>query len=246
MRRNRLDEIEEIQQKRLLSIQEYWADSKSGLYSVLVVLPLILGYQILIWAYDISKINAADYLLQKLFKLIGVVGMNVVSLSILIAFFVAFVYHLKNKGSIEIHTKYVIMMIIESTIYAFCMFFGVKYLLNHIQLLSITAEKVALILSSGVYEELVFRVVFISGFRRVFNLFWGNYRIFNISLAIIFSSAVFSMFHFIGPMGNAFDWMQALVIFVLGFILSLIYIFRGFGIAVYAHMFFNFIVVLTV
>ena len=241
-----MDEIEEIQPRPFLSIREYWTDSKSGLYSILVVLPLILGYQILIWLFDISKINAADYLLQKLFKLIGVVGMHVVSLSILVAFLVAFVYHLKNKGSIEIHAKYVIMMIIESAIYAFCMFLGVKFLLNHVQFLSITAEKVALTLSSGVYEELVFRVVFISGFSRVFNLFWGDYRKLNLSLAIIFSSAVFSMFHFMGPMGNVFNWMQALVIFALGVSLSLIYLFRGFGIAVYAHTFFNIIVALTV
>ena len=233
---------QDLQSQKALSILEYFHESRSGLYSVLIVLPLVLSYQLILWFTDIDKINGADYLLQKLFKIIGVTGMHVVSLSLLVAFFVAFIYHLRKRGFIEIHARYVILMLLESSCYAFIMYFVMHYLLDISQPLSIFAEKVALTLSSGVYEELIFRVFILSGLYRVFRLFWGDTKILNSMLAVFFSSLIFSYFHFVGPIGQMFNWLIFLIIVLLGGMLAIIYTIRGFGIAVYAHTIFNVLV----
>jgi hypothetical protein len=90
-------------------------------------------------------------------------------------------------------------------------------------------------LGAGIYEELLFRVILVSGLawvaRRVFG--WG------VSGAGVFAVAVgaliFSAFHYIGPYGDQLQLGSFVFRAVAGVLLSSLYLLRGFGITAWTH-----------
>ena len=58
-------------------------------------------------------------------------------------------------------------------------------------------------------------------------------------MIIIISSALFSYYHFIGIYSDIINISIFVYRFIAGIILSIIFIFRGLGIAVYTHTFYD-------
>ena len=89
---------------------------------------------------------------------------------------------------------------------------------------------------SGLYEELVFRLLLFSGL-----VLWARRWLSTPHqawlLAMVVSSALFATLHYdvINPAGAPFDWNGFLFRFFASAIFCAIYLFRGFGIAVGAH-----------
>ena len=64
-------------------------------------------------------------------------------------------------------------------------------------------------------------------------------------VAVIASAVVFSLFHFIGVLGDQPNLSLFLIRLLGGLFLGIIYCFRGFGIAAYAHSMYDlFLIVL--
>jgi membrane protease YdiL (CAAX protease family) len=92
-------------------------------------------------------------------------------------------------------------------------------------------------IGAGIYEEFIFRLAAIA-----LVLFIGvdllrAPRRATAALAILFTSVVFSLYHFLGAGG--FDWHGFVFRGVAGLYLALLYIGRGFGVAVGAHACYN-------
>ena len=62
-------------------------------------------------------------------------------------------------------------------------------------------------------------------------------------MSIIASSVLFSMFHYIGSMGDVFSLYTFFYRFVGGIYLSILYYYRGIGISMMSHFVYDFILV---
>jgi len=94
-------------------------------------------------------------------------------------------------------------------------------------------------LGAGFYEELVFRVLLFGVGLKVFALFYpantATRRIFVPVLWALATAALFSGWHYIGPLGDAFDAQSFLFRWVCGTAFVAIYALRGFAPVVWTH-----------
>jgi hypothetical protein len=90
-------------------------------------------------------------------------------------------------------------------------------------------------LGAGIYEELLFRVVLVSGLAllatRVFR--WPRTRA-NL-FAVVLGALIFSAFHYIGPYGEPLRLDSFTFRAVAGLLFSGLYVLRGFGITAWTH-----------
>ncbi len=133
-------------------------------------------------------------------------------------------------------------LIVESIVYAIAMRFAAGYVVGKI---SLGAGEGAspfqgLIMSfgAGFYEEVAFRVVLFGlGFKVIKILFpltdWQRWLVM-IGWGL-FTSMFFSLWHYIGPMGDPLEMRSFVFRWVCGLVFVLIYKFRGFAPAVWTH-----------
>ncbi len=107
----------------------------------------------------------------------------------------------------------------------------------------------ALVLSSGAgfYEELVFRLLLLTGI----NIFVkkisrpGISRWLSLPLALVVSSVLFSLAHHVGPGAERITSTAFVFRTVLGLFLGVIFLFRGIDRAAWSHFFYDVIVVVS-
>ncbi|MBU3729756.1 MAG: CPBP family intramembrane metalloprotease, partial [Phycisphaerales bacterium] len=95
--------------------------------------------------------------------------------------------------------------------------------------------KVSLAIGAGIYEELIFRMALIS---LLHTLFVDAMRIgerWGIGISIAISAALFAAYHPLGAAGGGIDWSRATFFAGAGAYFGVLYVMRGFGIAVGAH-----------
>ena len=95
-------------------------------------------------------------------------------------------------------------------------------------------------IGAGIYEEFIFRLAAIGLIMLVFVDLLKAEQKPTAVLAVIAASVLFSLYHFIGPAD--FDWRLFVFRGIAGAYLAILYIGRGFGIAVGAHACYNVVV----
>ena len=104
---------------------------------------------------------------------------------------------------------------------------------------NIIHEQFYLAIGAGIWEELVFRVWLI-GLILIFMIRIVGYNgIFAALLAIIISSVLFSLFHYLGPFSENFAFKSFYLRTLAGIFLGSLYLIRGFGISVYTHIIYD-------
>lgn len=93
-------------------------------------------------------------------------------------------------------------------------------------------------LGSGVYEELFFRLMFISGVVLLVKKNVTNVLVVYAS-AVFLSALAFSLFHYLAYFNEPFQVNSFLFRFFAGLVFAIIFIFRGYGIAAYSHSLYN-------
>jgi len=95
--------------------------------------------------------------------------------------------------------------------------------------------QVMISLGAGLYEELVFRVLLVSGLAWIGTrgLGWST-RASGVA-ATVLGALIFSAFHYIGPYGDPFQLDSFTFRAIAGVIFSGLYLARGFGIAAWTH-----------
>jgi hypothetical protein len=98
---------------------------------------------------------------------------------------------------------------------------------------------VVLSLGAGFYEEIAFRVGLFGLGARVLRLFLEpiplvHGRLVSFGWAFV-AAAVFSGWHYVGMLGEAFDLQSFVFRWVCGVVFTVIYVFRGFAPAVWTH-----------
>jgi membrane protease YdiL (CAAX protease family) len=89
-------------------------------------------------------------------------------------------------------------------------------------------------LGAGIYEELLFRVLLVSGIAAL-GLALGLRKALAVGLGIVLSALIFSAFHYLGPFGDALTLPSFTFRTIAGLLLSGLYVARGFGIAAWTH-----------
>lgn len=99
-------------------------------------------------------------------------------------------------------------------------------------------DKLVLSAGAGFHEELIFRVLFfgalVVGIRRT-----GMSKTGSVLVAAAFSALLFSASHHLGPYGDPFTLDAFTFRAMGGFVLALLYWWRGFAVVVYTHMFYD-------
>ncbi len=232
-------------------LKAYWQQSKSPFYSLLFTLPMLIGYEVLIFSFNHSDIlglrNGADILFRQFFGMFNVYGFYLVGFLVLTALLVSYYFHSRQAGDREFHFQFFIMMLLESILFALLMFVFVDKIgtcLLAVGGLPDTKESIVLALGAGVYEEFIFRVVLISGALFFLRDILKLHKVTSSIVAVIVASAIFSIFHYLGFLGDVFEIKSFLIRFAAGIFLSILYVLRGYGITAYTHTIYDLLVIL--
>jgi hypothetical protein len=102
--------------------------------------------------------------------------------------------------------------------------------------------RLMLSLGAGLYEELLFRVLLVSGLlllaRRVFR--WR--QTLAVTFAVGVGALIFSTFHYVGPFGDPLRLDSFVFRAIAGVAFSALYVFRGFGITAWTHALYDVLV----
>ena len=231
-------------------LKTYWNYAKNPFYSIIFASPLLFAYEILIFTFNHSDIiglrNGADVLFRQFFAIFNVYGFYVVGLVVLVALMIAYHFNFRGKKKPNFEPRFFILMTLESILYALVMYFVVTQLGNVLMLSGsgqTTREMIVLALGAGVYEEFIFRVILITGFLFFLKDILKLPEALAISLAMIGAAFIFAIFHYIGPFGEVFYLKTFILRFGAGLFLSLLYIFRGYGITAYTHTIYDLIMI---
>lgn len=234
------------------SIERYFLASRSTVYSALFALPLFLLYEAMamMFRHEIDNIrNGADVLLKQIFALVGVYGLFNVSL-VLLAGLLVIIWMNRQQIPRPIRGSYFLLMLGESVLYALGLGAVVSWIVQTILLATPSAinlqTQVIISLGAGIYEELVFRVLLVSGLYMVLHrvVRMGSTPAYVVSAVL--AAFVFSAFHYIGAFGDPLTLPSFLFRFVAGLVLSGLYILRGYGITAYAHTIYDLFVTFRV
>jgi hypothetical protein len=240
------------------SVRDYLRRSRSAWYSFLFVLPLLVLYHVGLVVTNLGQerivLNGADALLHAALRGIGVGGW-LTSAWLLAAVIGLWIYRTDPWARREpLQPRVFGFMLGESVIYA-ALFGGVVAGIVHALMPWVNpglqlgpalgfGRSLSLSLGAGLYEELVFRVLGMGG------LYWLLRRAASASEsaaaigAVVVSSLIFSLFHYVGPLGDVFRLSSFLFRFVAGMVLAMLYRSRGFGIAACTHALYDVFVVL--
>ena len=230
----------------------YWTLSRSPYYSFIFVLPFFALYEVMVLFLSRDEMiilrNGADVLMRLVLGLFGIYGVYGFSASFMIGFMVAFLRQKKALKSTAIHGEYLIWMFLESIFWGFVLYILMAST-TPLLIANTTGtmlQQVVLSIGAGIYEEFVFRVVLIAGFGSILGFIFQWKKIAKTASGIIFSAALFSLFHFMGDYGEDPNFPVFLMRFIAGVFLGIIYVFRGFGPAAYAHTVYDLIVLTLV
>lgn len=237
-------------------MRDYLRRSRSAWYSLLFALPLLALYQVGLVVTNFGQrqtvVNGADALLQMALHAIGAGGWFTSAwlVALVAGLWIYRADPLARKEKLQPRTF--ALMLAECGVYA--LLFGgvvasiVRALLpwvnTGLQIGPAIGLGRSLMLSwgAGLYEELLFRVIGMGG------LCWLLRRAFRVKetpavlAAAVVSSLIFSLFHYVGPLGDTFRLSSFVFRFVAGMVLAGIYRWRGFGIAAGTHALYDVLV----
>jgi hypothetical protein len=215
-----------------------------------LTLPIFVAYHVGV-VFLTSK-NATDIVTRPLMLLAE--GNRAIYVGITVAIGLAFaaIFALSGRGEAFRPSKFV-QIALEGALYATLMQFVAAYVTGRLFAGNIKTldpfTGVVMSLGAGFYEEIAFRVaLFGVGARLVAWLFLaerppllgprppGSFRYFALSAAWSLAAALlFSSVHYIGAYGDDFQLDSFVFRAVLGLVLTLIYVLRGFAAAVWSH-----------
>jgi hypothetical protein len=228
----------------------YFNASRAHRYSVLFALPLLLGYEALasLVAEPGHELrNGADALFRAAFTAVAGPRGNAIFMAAVILLGVGLVIRDKRANREPLRASYFAGMLAESA--ALAGVFGIVIGMATAQLLGshtlmiadtqLTAmpwpTRLMLSLGAGLYEELFFRVVLVTGLAAGARVLLGASRKVAGIFAAVIGAFIFSAFHYIGPYGDQLQLQSFVFRMLSGLAFSGLYLLRGFGITAWTH-----------
>ena len=229
----------------------YWDQSRRLSMSVLFVLPLVALYQVGIVQSGSHVRNMAELWIVQFISAVGLPAAHVINALIILGFVAAFL-SVDKKTSLCLW--FMLLMALESVLYAAAMVRGLGLaatVLHHevgrfMSLGGVNWTPLLVGLGAGVYEELVFRLGLLGGGAYLLRTVSRWSRGASLAVMLVVSSVVFSAVHYVGPLGDSPELFSFLFRALAGLVLGTIFIYRGLGIAAWAHALYNLLVFLVV
>lgn len=226
----------------------YWSATRAPRYSLLFVLPLLLAYETLAFAISHDAYagvrNGADVLLKSAFVWLG--GRNGLlwfGAVLLGAGAILVVRDFRRAGAIV--PRYFLGMAAEAVGYALTLGTVTGLLTSALLRATPMAAGMAgafdlptqlmISLGAGIYEELLFRVILVSGLAALARHVLKLAPVPAGMLAAVIGALVFSAFHYIGPFGDPLELGSFTFRTIAGLIFSGLYLTRGFGVTAWSH-----------
>jgi hypothetical protein len=229
-------------------MREYFRYTRSPWYSYLFVLPLLVLYQVLVLAANLGErrvvLNGADAMLQSFLAFLGVRGWLASWLVLAIVAGIIIYRADATHRKAPLRRGYFWLMLAESAAYATA-FGTVVSVLTYFLLPGHTWlqigggalnfwQRLATSLGAGLYEELVFRLFLTGG------LIWALRRLGWKDTAagvtaVLAASFLFSLVHYLGPLGDQLQLNSFTFRFVAGVVLTGLFTVRGFAVAAWTH-----------
>jgi hypothetical protein len=203
-----------------------------------LTMPIFVGYHLGVVTLNVR--NAADFFTQ---KLIAMAERNIlvywgITLAIGAAIFLGM--SLLGAGA-AFDKKRFVLVAVEGVLYAVLMRSAAIYAVGALPMSNADAvggpvPALVMSLGAGFYEEVAFRVVLFGGGLLAMSLFFGG-----VSKLVLASgwglvcAAVFSGWHYIGPLGDPWNLHSFVFRTVCGLVFTLIFVLRGFAPAVWTH-----------
>ena len=239
-------------------IDSYFPATRTATYSFLAALPLLIIYEVLILFVNLGRSSgiriSSDLWLKQVLYQFGVSSHLAIGLVVLTIGVVIFI--VDRAKAVPIRRGYFGGMIVESAIYAFLLALLISNIVGMIFSYSASVyplsspdsgslfTHLALSIGAGLYEELVFRVILVSGLFALLKLVVKQ-AITGYILAALIAAFLFSLVHYIGAYGDAFTLASFTFRFLFGLALNVLFIVRGFGIAAWTHALYD-VMVFTV
>jgi membrane protease YdiL (CAAX protease family) len=230
----------------MTEIRAYFDRSSDLVTSLVLVVPLLLVYNLGLVLTDWTALNGADVVTVTLVQWAGFRGYSIFQAALAL-FFIGAIAWLQKRRRFQWADYW--PLLVESSVYAVSMGSLILLIMAEASLLGPDArartwvEIVTVSAGAGVYEELLFRLLLIPA------LAWLTAQMFKISLGaslavgVALSSVVFSAAHYFGPEPFAFFTFAYRTL--AGLVFSLLYLFRGFAVAVYTHFLYDVYVMLS-
>jgi membrane protease YdiL (CAAX protease family) len=231
------------------SWRTYHRATRSATYGFLSVLPLFALYETMIVLVNLDAVQqvrvSAGVLIKDLLAMTGASGGLVLALLVVGGGVAA--YLLDRRRSIPLRTRYFVGLVGESAVYAVGVALVVSSLVGALFAAAPPPEgalwtQLALSIGAGLYEELVFRVLLVGGLFLLFRVLLETPTQAYL-LAALLGAALFSLVHYVGPLGDPFALPSFTFRFLFGLALNALFLARGFGVAAWTHALYDVLVV---
>jgi hypothetical protein len=231
-------------------LKDYLRRSRAPRYSVLFAMPLLVLYEGLSALLSHSAVagvrNGADVLLKSLFVALGGRDGLVVFGLLLVGGAALLVARDIRKSGERLIPGVFGWMLVESGAYAGIFGFVVGWLttvlLEGPRRLAIGGAaaldlptQLVVSLGAGIYEELLFRVVLVGVLMWSSRRLLGAGQVLAATIAVVGSALIFSAFHYVGALGDAFTVSSFVFRAIAGVAFSVLYVTRGFGVTAWTH-----------
>jgi len=230
----------------------YWHDSARPLAGLIFVAPMLLFYEIGVLLLDHQAIrNAADVWLRQILDMFGFGQyflLPILTCGLLLA------WHHMTRQPWRVNWSVFYGMLLESLVFGFLLVLiaGWQPFSAAISPCASSSEKAGDFwglavgyVGAGIYEELLFRLILLSAVLGLLRL-CGLPRRPAVVTGVIVTSLLFSAAHyqfdvtfagyqFATAFGDVFKWPSFFFRFLAGIFFSLLFLFRGFGVAVGSH-----------
>lgn len=229
----------------------YFALSRSPRYSVLFALPLFVVYEVLAAMMaepGLGLRNGADVMLRAAFTAVaGQRGPAIFMAAVVLLGLFLVVRDLSaSRGGLRalVFGGMLVESIALAAAFGIVIGIATTKLIGSLQMVMMAQRgiqsmpwptRLMLALGAGLYEELFFRVLLVTGLaagaRTLLNFGARSASVF----AVVISALVFSAFHYIGPFGDPFDVQSFTFRTLSGLAFSGLFVLRGFGVTAWTH-----------
>ena len=227
----------------------YQTETLRPIVSLVFIVPILLVYELACIGFDQTAIRTGvDQWLHQFLSTMGIGP--VIVLPILTAGVLLFLHH-RNGDNWQMHPKTFLAMLVESAGLGMILFFAARAYHLFAYDLEVTAVACSIAgesnrhwlgdtfgyFGAGIYEELIFRLLLLPGLIVLFSKFLDRKRT-AMLLGLLVTSLLFAISHYniINPAGTSFELSSFVFRFLASVLFCVIFIYRGFGIAVGTHV----------
>lgn len=216
-------------------LRGYLKETRRPVYSAALVLPFLCIYHAGTLVLRTTHINGADALIIRILSLFSVHSMLGSALVLGICFTI---WQLHSRASWKIKPAMLLFYFLESVCFALILLFSFSWLNTHLFLaMNIVRRGISdlvLYCGAGIYEELVFRAFLLGILVAILRPVFPRQKAAATAAALL-GALLFSIFHYIGPSGDAFSLGSFIQRTVAGLYFSILFVTRGFGVTAAAH-----------